>query len=427
MNELKSDFLRSLTERGYIHQQTNADGLDRRAQSGIVTAYIGFDATADSLHVGSLVQIMLLRRLQQAGHRPIVLMGGGTTKVGDPSGRDETRQLLTDDQINANIAGIREIFGHFLRFDGSPTAAVMVNNDDWLSSLQYIPFLRDIGRHFSINRMLTMDSVKLRLEREQPLTFLEFNYMILQGYDFVELNKRYDCTLQMGGSDQWGNILQGVELGRRVRDKELFGLTSPLITTSSGAKMGKTANGAVWLSAKRLSAYDYWQHWRNTEDGDVGRFLRMFTDLPLAEIGRLEQLRGAEINEAKKILATEATRLCHGDAAARESAGTAAAAFTARGTATVTESADRVTAAGGGLRTVTLGPGAQMPVLEAVVALGMASSKSEARRLIDQGGVKLNDRPVQSVTAVVSNADLDEQGTARLAVGKKRHGLIKRG
>jgi tyrosyl-tRNA synthetase len=413
MTELKSDFLRSLIERGYIHQQTDAEGLDRRALTGIVTAYIGFDATADSLHVGSLVQIMLLRRLQQTGHRPIVLMGGGTTKVGDPSGRDETRQLLTDEQINANIAGIREIFGHFLRFDGSATGAVMVNNDDWLSSLQYIPFLRDIGRHFSINRMLTMDSVKLRLEREQPLTFLEFNYMILQGYDFVELNKRYDCTLQMGGSDQWGNILQGVELGRRVREKQLFGLTSPLITTSSGAKMGKTASGAVWLSGKRLSAYDYWQHWRNTEDADVGRFLRMFTDLPLAEIGRLEQMQGAEINEAKKILATEATRLCHGDAAARESAGTAAAAF-----------------AGGaaeGLPTVIIESEGQMPVLEAVIALGMAASKSEARRLIDQGGVKLNDRLVQSAAAVVSGADLDEQGTARLAVGKKRHGLIKRG
>ncbi len=254
MIELKSDFLRTLTERGYIHQQTDAAGLDRRALSDVVTAYIGFDATADSLHVGSLVQIMLLRRLQQTGHRPIVLMGGGTTKVGDPSGRDETRQLLTDQQINSNIAGIREIFGHFLRFDDSPTGAVMVNNDDWLSSLQYIPFLRDIGRHFSINRMLTMDSVKLRLEREQPLTFLEFNYMILQGYDFVELNKRYSCILQMGGSDQWGNILQGVELGRRVREQELFGLTSPLITTSAGAKMGKTASGAVWLRHVHRSA-----------------------------------------------------------------------------------------------------------------------------------------------------------------------------
>ncbi len=413
MTELKSDFLRVLTERGYIHQQTDAAGLDQRSLAGVVTAYIGFDATADSLHVGSLVQIMLLRRLQQTGHRPIVLMGGGTTKVGDPSGRDETRQLLTDAQINANIAGIREIFGHFLRFDASPTGAVMANNDDWLSGLQYIPFLRDIGRHFSINRMLTMDSVKLRLEREQPLSFLEFNYMILQGYDFVELNRRYGCILQMGGSDQWGNILQGVELGRRVRETELFGLTSPLITTSSGAKMGKTASGAVWLSDKRLSPYEYWQYWRNTEDGDVGRFLRMFTDLSVAEIHRLERLQGAEINEAKKILATEATRLCHGDAAAREAGATAAKAFTG--------------AAAEGLPTLTLAAGARLSVLDAVVALGMAASKSDARRLIEQGGVKLNDRAVQSPTATVSAADLEAGGMARLAVGKKRHGLIKAG
>ena len=413
MIEFNSDFLRTLAERGYIHQQTDAAGLDQRAQSGIVTAYIGFDATADSLHVGSLVQIMLLRRLQQTGHRPIVLMGGGTTKVGDPSGRDETRQLLTDQQINNNIAGIREVFGHFLRFDDSPSGAVMVNNDDWLSSLKYIPFLRDVGRHFSINRMLTLDSVKLRLEREQPLTFLEFNYMILQGYDFVELNKRYGCTLQMGGSDQWGNILQGVELGRRLREQELFGLTSPLITTSSGAKMGKTAGGAVWLSSKRLSAYDYWQYWRNTEDGDVGRFLRMFTDLAVAEIRRLEVLEGAEINEAKKILATETTRLCHGDASAREATDTAAKAFTGN--------------AAEGLPTLALGSGMQMSVVDAVVALRMAASKSEARRLIDQGGVRLNDQVVQSNTAAISGADLDESGTARLAVGKKRHGLIKRG
>ncbi len=412
MTEFKSDFLRTLAERGYIHQQTDAAGLDRRANSDVVTAYIGFDATADSLHVGSLVQIMLLRRLQQTGHRPIVLMGGGTTKVGDPSGRDDTRQLLTDGEINSNIASIREIFAHFLRFDESPTGALMANNDDWLSSLEYIPFLRDIGRHFSINRMLTMDSVKLRLEREQPLTFLEFNYMILQGYDFVELNKRHGCTLQMGGSDQWGNIIQGVELGRRVREQELFGLTSALITTSSGAKMGKTAAGAVWLSDKRLSAYDYWQFWRNAEDGDVGRFLRMFTDLAVAEIARLERLQGAEINEAKKILATEATRLCHGEAAAREAAATAAGAFT--GTAE------------DGLPTMSLGSGAQVLVLDAVVTLGMAGSKSEARRLIDQGGVKLNDKPVQSAAATISGADLDERGTARLAVGKKRHALIKR-
>src|SRR5271170_2060814 len=327
MAEYQSELLRTLGERGYIHQQTDAAGLDARAAAGAVTAYIGFDATADSLHVGSLVQIMLLRRLQQSGHRPIVLMGGGTTKVGDPSGRDDTRQLLTDAQIGANIASIREIFGHFLRFDDSQSGAIMANNDDWLATLQYIPFLRDIGRHFSINRMLTMDSVRLRLEREQPLTFLEFNYMILQGYDFVELNRRYGCTLQLGGSDQWGNILQGVELGRRVLERELFGLTSPLITTSSGAKMGKTAAGAVWLNARRLPPYDYWQFWRNTEDGDVGRFLRLFTDLPLAEIARLEALGGAEINHAKEVLANEATALCHGRQAANAAAETARRVF----------------------------------------------------------------------------------------------------
>jgi tyrosyl-tRNA synthetase len=409
---LQSDFLRTLAERGYIHQQTDAAGLDQRARAGVVTAYIGFDATADSLHVGSLVSIMVLRHLQQTGHRPIVLMGGGTTKVGDPSGRDETRQLLTDQQISSNIAGIREVFSQFLRFDDTATGAVMVNYDDWLSDLRYIPFLRDIGRHFSINRMLTMDSVKLRLEREQPLTFLEFNYMILQGYDFIELNKRYGCILQMGGSDQWGNILQGVELGRRVREQELFGLTTPLITAASGAKMGKTASGAVWLNAKRLAAYDYWQFWRNTEDADVGRFLRMFTDLAVAEIARLELLQGAEINEAKKMLATEATRLCHGDDAARAAAATAAAAFTG--------------AAAEGLPTLSLRSGAQIPVLEAVVALGMAASKSEARRLIEQGGVRLNDQSVQSADATISGADLDSTGTARVAVGKKRHGIIKR-
>jgi len=411
MTGFKSEFLRTLTERGYVHQQTDAAALDRCAASGIVCAYIGFDATADSLHVGSLVQIMLLRRLQQTGHRPLVLMGGGTTKVGDPSGRDETRQLLTDEQINSNIAGIRKVFGKFLRFDDSPTGALMVNNDDWLSGLQYIPFLREVGRHFSINRMLTMDSVKLRLEREQPLTFLEFNYMILQGYDFVELNKRYDCTLQMGGSDQWGNILQGVELGRRLRDKELFGVTSPLMTTASGAKMGRTAAGAVWLSPERLPAYDYWQFWRNTEDGDVGRFLRIFTDLPLPEISRLEQLQGAEINEAKKVLATEATRLCHGDAAAQDAGRTAAQAFQGN--------------AAEGLPTYTLAAGAHPSVLEGIVALGMAASKREARRLIVQGGVKLNDRPVLSATANISSADLDAHGSARLSVGKKRHGVIR--
>ena len=412
MGPFNSDFLRALSERGYIHQITDAAGLDARAHSGVISAYIGFDATADSLHIGNLVQIMLLRRLQQAGHRPIVLMGGGTTKIGDPSGRDETRQLLTEQQIDANIAGIRATFARFLNFDAGPTGAIMANNDDWLKSLQYIAFLREVGRHFTINRMLTMDSVRMRLEREQPLTFLEFNYMIMQGYDFVELFKRYGCTLQMGGSDQWGNIVQGVELGRRMNDAQLFGLTSPLITTSSGAKMGKTATGAVWLNPNRLSPYDYWQFWRNTEDGDVGRFLRMFTDLPLQEITRLEKLEGAEINVAKEVLATEATRLCHGDAHAREAAATAARAFAGN--------------AAEGLPTFILKDGEPALIIDVAIALGMASSKSEARRLIGQGGVRLNDEPVLTAAAAITDADLDQNGTARLTVGKKRHGLIRR-
>lgn len=412
MNQFNSDFLRTLSERGCIHQVTDAAALDAYSNSNVISAYVGFDATADSLHIGNLVQIMLLRRLQQAGHRPIVLMGGGTTKVGDPSGRDETRQLLTEAQINGNIASIQETFSHFLRFDDSPSGAILVNNDDWLAELQYIPFLRDVGGHFTINRMLTMDSVKLRLEREQPLTFLEFNYMIMQSYDFVELHKRYGCTLQMGGSDQWGNIVQGVELGRRVRDVQLFGLTSPLMTTASGAKMGKTASGAVWLSPKRLSPYEYWQFWRNTEDADVGRFLRIFTDLPLTEITRLEQLQDADINAAKQVLATEATRLCHGAEPAREAAATAARAFAGAATE--------------GLPTFMLRSGEPALVLEVAIALGMASSRGEARRLIEQGGVRLNDQPVRTITASITEADLDSNGTARLAVGKKRHGLVRR-
>ena len=413
MGPFKAEYLRTLSERGYIHQITDAAGLDAHLNSGVISAYIGFDATADSLHIGSLVQIMLLRRLQQAGHRPIVLMGGGTTKIGDTSGRVETRQLLNEQQINGNIAAVRETFSRFLNFDDGPSGAIMVNNDDWLGQLQYIPFLRDVGRHFTINRMLTMDSVRLRLEREQPLTFLEFNYMIMQGYDFVELFKRYGCTLQMGGSDQWGNIVQGVELGRRIADAALFGITSPLITTSSGAKMGKTASGAVWLSPKRLSPYDYWQFWRNTEDGDVGRFLRMFTDLTLDEIVRLEQLEGAEINVAKQILATEATRLCHGEEPSREAAATAARAFAGD--------------AAGGLPTFTLKGSEPVLVIEVAIALGMASSKSEARRLVDQGGVRLNDHTVRTATATITAEDLDGSGTARLTVGKKRHALIRAG
>jgi tyrosyl-tRNA synthetase len=412
MIQPSSDFLRTLHERGYVHQITDAAALDAAANSGVISAYIGFDATADSLHIGNLVQIMLLRRLQQAGHRPIVLMGGGTTKVGDPSGKDETRQLLTTEKINANIAGIRAAFARFLSFDAGPSGAIMANNDDWLGKLQYIDFLRDIGRHFTINRMLTMDSVRLRLEREQPLTFLEFNYMILQGYDFVELNKRYGCVLQMGGSDQWGNIVQGVELGRRVNDAQLFGLTTPLITTSSGAKMGKTASGAVWLNSDRVSPYDYWQFWRNTEDADVGRFLRLFTELPLAEVARLEALQGAEINAAKAVLATAATRMCHGSEAAEQAAQTAKGAFAGD----VAE----------GLRTYVLAEGRPTLIVDVVVGLGMASSKSAARRLLEQGGVRLNDRSVHSPDASISASDLGEDGTARLSVGKKRHGLIRR-
>jgi tyrosyl-tRNA synthetase len=413
MSSFQSEFLRTIEARGFVHQQTDAARLDAAARAGIVTAYVGYDATADSLHIGSLVSIMLLRHLQRTGHRPIVLMGGGTTKVGDPSGRDETRQLLSDLKIAANIASIRRIFERYLRFDAGPTGALMVNNDDWLAKLEYIPFLRDVGRHFTINRMLTMDSVRMRLEREQPLTFLEFNYMILQGYDFVELNKRHGCTLQMGGSDQWGNIVQGVELGRRISDAELFGLTCPLITTASGAKMGKTASGAVWLNSERLAPYDYWQFWRNTEDADVGRFLRLFTDLPLEEIARLEKLEGAEINEAKKILANEATRLCHGAEAQEAAAATASQAFSG--------------AAAEGLPTYTLAAGTTPSLIDVVMALNLAASRSDVRRLIDQGGMRLNDRPVRSATASVSEADLDAHGVARLSVGKKRHGLIRRG
>jgi len=412
MAQFHSEFLRTLSERGYVHQITDAAALDAAANTGVISAYIGFDATADSLHIGNLLQIMLLRHLQKTGHKPIVLMGGGTTKVGDPSGKDETRQLLTAENINANIAGIRAAFARFLNFDDSASGAIMVNNDDWLGKLQYIDFLRDIGRHFTINRMLTMDSVKLRLEREQPLTFLEFNYMILQGYDFAELNKRYGCVLQMGGSDQWGNIVQGVELGRRINDAQLFGLTTPLITTSSGAKMGKTASGAVWLNSDRISPYDYWQFWRNTEDADVGRFLRLFTEVPLAEVARLENLKDAEINAAKQVLATEATRLCHGDAAAEQASQTAASAFAG--------------AYAEGLRTYTLQDDQPASIIDVVIALGMAASKSEARRLVEQGGVKLNDRPVSSATARIAAADLDAGGTARLSVGKKRHALIRR-
>ena len=410
-----SAFLQTLHARGYVHQITDEKGLDAAASSKTITAYIGFDATADSLHVGNLVSIMLLRRLQQAGHKPIVLMGGGTTKVGDPSGKDESRQLLTDDKIASNIASIKTIFGNYLKFgDGrndTSSDAIMVNNADWLDKLEYIPFLRDVGRHFTINRMLGFDSVKMRLEREQPLTFLEFNYMIMQAYDFVELSKRYGCQLQMGGSDQWGNIVNGTDLGHKMAQATLFGLTTPLITTSSGAKMGKTAAGAVWLKADKLSPYDYWQFWRNTEDADVGKFLKLFTDLPLDEIARLAGLQGNEINEAKKVLAFEATKLCHGEKAATESAETARRTFEEGNV-------------GDNLPTFTI-PKAELqqgvPLVDVLVKAGMASSKGEARRLIEGGGAKINDVAISNVNELVRSDGND----IKLSAGKKRHALIK--
>jgi tyrosyl-tRNA synthetase len=407
MTGYRSSLMRLLDERGYIHQVTDAEALDALAQREIVTAYIGFDATAPSLHVGSLVQIMMLRRLQQAGHRPIVLMGGGTTKVGDPSGKDESRKLLTNEEIDANIAGIRRVFEHFLAFGSGPSDAVMMNNADWLDGLQYIEFLREVGRHFTINRMLTFESVKLRLDREQPMTFLEFNYMILQGYDFLELSRRTGCRAQLGGSDQWGNIVNGIELGRRIDNAELYGVTTPLITTADGAKMGKTAQGAVWLDEALLSPYDYWQFWRNTQDADVGRFLRLFTDLPLDEIARLEGLPGAEINEAKIVLATEATAMLHGRIAAEAAAETARTTFTEGG-------------AGEDLPTLSVGQG--INIAHALTALGFTPSNKEAKRKIAEGAVRLDD-------VVVSDPGLMLVGAnepVKLSLGRKKHGLLVR-
>ncbi|WP_158046662.1 tyrosine--tRNA ligase [Skermanella pratensis] len=415
MSDLRSEFLRILQTRGFIHQCTDPEGLDALASEGIVTAYIGFDCTADSLHVGHLVSIMMLRWLQRCGHKPIVLMGGGTTKIGDPTGRDESRKMLTDEQIAENMAGIKRVFGQFLTFGDGPTDAVMVNNADWLEKLGYITFLRDMGVHFTVNRMLTFDSVKLRLEREQPMTFLEFNYMILQAYDFLELHRRVGCRLQMGGSDQWGNIVNGVELGRRVDQAGLFGLTTPLMTTASGTKMGKSLGGAVWLNADRLSPYDYWQFWRNTEDADVGRFLRLFTELPLDEIAGLERLEGAGINEAKKRLAFETTRMCHGEAAAQEAAETARRTFEQGGLAE-------------GLPTVGIARGeldAGIPVIDLLVRADLAASKGEAKRLIKGGGARLNDAVVVEETQVTGTGDLNAEGVLKLSAGKKRHALVK--
>ena len=414
MATFKSELVNTLSQRGYLHQCTDLDGLDAKAASSVITGYIGFDATADSLHIGSLVQIMLLRRLQQTGHKPIALMGGGTTKIGDPSGRDETRVLLDNATINARIAMIQETFDHFLKFGTGKTDALVANNAEWLDKLEYIPFLRDVGRHFTINRMLTMDSVKLRLDREQPLSFLEFNYMILQGYDFVELFRRYGCTLQLGGSDQWGNIVQGVDLGRRLAKCDLYGFTTTLITTSSGSKMGKSVAGAVWLNADRLSPYDYYQFWRNTEDADVGRFMKLFTDMPLDEIARYEVLQGAEINDGKKKLALEATSLLHGVENANTAAETARKTF-------------EEGIVGGDLPTITFSAAelaGGVSALDALVKLAMAESKGEARRLIRGGGAKLNDAKIEDENAMIRSADI-VGGSAKISAGKKRHGLIK--
>jgi len=415
MSTTKSDFLNELKARGYMHQCTDEAGLDKLARTERLTGYIGFDCTAPSLHVGNLLGIMMLRKLQQTGHRPIVLIGGGTTKVGDPSGKDEARKLLSDADIAANVAGIQSAFGKFVSFGDGASDALMINNADWLDELNYIDFLRDYGRHFSVNRMLSYDSVKLRLEREQPLSFIEFNYMVLQAYDFVELYRRLGCRLQMGGSDQWGNIVNGIELGRRTDGVELFGLTTALLTTASGAKMGKTASGAVWLNPDMLSAYDYWQYWRNTEDADVERFLKLFTELPLAEIERLAKLRGVELNEAKKILATEATALLHGRDAADLAEATARATFE-QGTLSET------------LPTFEL-PRAELVkgwgVLTANTHVGLVASTSEARRQIKGGGLKVNDVAVTDEKRLLTLADLTPEGVIKLSLGKKRHVLIR--
>ncbi len=407
MTQYTSTLLRLLDERGYIHQLTDASGLDALAAKQVVPGYIGFDATAPSLHVGSLVQIMLLRRLQQAGHKPIVVMGGGTTKVGDPSGKDESRKMLTSADIQANIASIRTVFEKLLTFGDGPADAIMVDNDEWLSQLSYVELLRDVGPHFTINRMLTFDSVKLRLEREQPLTFLEFNYMILQAYDFRELALRHDCRLQMGGSDQWGNIINGIELTRRMEGRELFGITTPLLTTADGAKMGKTAAGAVWLNEDALPAYDFWQYWRNSDDRDVGKFLRLFTDLPLDEVARLEALEGSEINAAKVVLANEVTRLVRGDEAARAAETTASTTF-----------------AGGGIGEelpVFAIPADGLTIVDALVGIGFAASRGEAKRLVSGGGARIDGEAVSDESYRIDAS----RGEVRISSGKKKHGVLR--
>src|SRR5665213_1138653 len=416
MSAYKSDFLNILAERGFIHQVSEPDVLDARAKAGTITGYIGFDCTAASLHIGSLLPIMMLYWMQQTGHRPIALMGGGTTRVGDPSGKDESRRILTNEMIEQNLTGIRAVFSKFLKFEGAGGNAVMANNADWLNKLNYIDFLRDVGRHFSVNRMLSFDSVKMRLDRQQELSFLEFNYMVLQAYDFVELNKRTGCILQMGGSDQWGNIVNGIDLGRRMSNAQLFALTSPLITTSSGAKMGKTAAGAVWLNADLVSPYDYWQYWRNTEDGDVGRFLRLFTELSMAEIERLAALKGAELNEAKKILATEATAILHGRTAADGAGETARRAFEEGSFA-------------GALPTVEIARAELDKGIGVLTAFAektaLVSSNGDARRQVKAGGLKVNDATVSDEKMMLTAKDLTADGVIKLSLGKKKHVLLK--
>jgi tyrosyl-tRNA synthetase len=412
MTQYKSEFLNTLTERGYIHQCSDFGGLDALAAASKAVAYIGFDCTASSLHVGSLVQIMLLHWLQQTGNKPIVLMGGGTTRVGDPSGRDESRKILTLDDIEANKRGIQTVFDKFLKFGKGSNDAFMSDNAEWLTTLNYIEMLRDVGKHFSVNRMLAMDSVKMRLEREHELSFIEFNYMVLQAYDFTELARRYGCNLQMGGSDQWGNIVNGIDLGRRMGTHQLYALTSPLITLSSGAKMGKTASGAVWLNADMRSPYEYWQFWRNTEDADVARFLKLFTILPMSEISKLEVLGGAEINEAKKILANAATALLHGEAVALEAAETARKTFEEGTSAT-------------GLPTVMIDLSQPVGILPALVQAGLATSNGEAKRSIQGGAIKVNDVAVTDEKIMLSQSDLNADGAIKLSMGKKKHVLIK--
>ena len=415
MSAYKSDFLHVLADRGFVHQISEPEALDARALDLVVIGYIGFDCTASSLHVGSLLPIMMLYWMQRTGHRPIVLMGGGTTRVGDPSGKDESRKILTEQDINRNLQRIRSIFARFLKFGDGPSDAIMANNADWLNALNYIDFLRDVGRHFSVNRMLAFNSVKMRLDRQQELSFLEFNYMILQAHDFVELHQRYGCVLQMGGSDQWGNIVNGIELGRRMMNAQLFALTSPLITTTSGAKMGKTAAGAVWLDPDMVSPYDYWQYWRNTEDGDVARFLKLFTVLPLPEIGRLSALKGQEINEAKKVLATEATAMVHGRAAAEQAAETARRTFEEGALADTLPTVE--------LRRAELDTG--LGVAAACVRAGLVTSNSEARRRIKGGGIRVNDVAVTDERMLITGRELTPEGVIKLSLGKKRHVLLK--